>query len=301
MSRIISAAILIGSVAALPLAAEPPSAGSTAGTVPGASDTAGYSVYRYADSGGNYKTTARPEVPVAPQEQSNTPSGQQVNGSAVAAQSRARLGLIAGLSAFEYSATTQDVIGTVVSGSRTGMVFGALLDIAVSNVFSIEPALVYSMRGGCIGGSFPDYNYYYGNVTISYKSWLNFNYLAIPVHARLKYPGIPNMDPYFLAGLNLGILVSANSKERVTQTVEGYRYPLTDTTMEMDVTENYNAVDFGFDIGVGVEFNLGGAISFVEFVYDKGLVNIAKDAGAGNSLTNKGIEIKWGIRFKMGP
>ena len=76
MSRKFSAALLLGR-AVITFAAEPRSPGST---LPGTIDTAGYSVFRYDDTLGKYKTAAQPEVPAASQQQPNTQTGQQVNG-----------------------------------------------------------------------------------------------------------------------------------------------------------------------------------------------------------------------------
>jgi hypothetical protein len=93
-----------------------------------------------------------------------------------------------------------------------------------------------------------------------------------------------------LAGLNFGILLSAKSKKEETG------YP----TVEEDWKSHMNGVDFGFDLGVVVEFSLQKVIPFVEFVYNKGLVNIAKnDPGDDFFVTSKGIEIKTGLKFRI--
>ncbi len=207
------------------------------------------------------------------------------------AQVKVQPGITVGLSMFKYHETSESVGGSYEPDSRTGMVAGGLLDIPVAKVFSIEPGVVFSMRGAYYEESGTDYDPYTGQtIAYSYKSWLKLSYLAIPVHARLKYPGIPKVDPYMLAGLNFGILLSAKSKKEETGS----------PTVEEDWKSHMNGVDFGFDLGVGVELSLQKVIPFVEFVYNKGLVKIIKnDPGDDFFSTSKGIEIKTGLKFRI--
>jgi hypothetical protein len=209
----------------------------------------------------------------------------------VAAAGRVQPGITAGLSAFKINESSDEMGGTFVSDRHYGIAAGGLLDIWVSRFFSIEPGLVFSMRGAFSEYSYTDYDYYSGqDITYHSKSWLKLNYLALPVRVRIKYPDLPGFDPYLLAGFNVGILLSARDRTEATG----------EPTTEEDWKSHMNAGDFGFEIGTGIGINMEKVVPFVEFVYYTGVANIAKNEdGDRFSVTNKGIEIRSGLKFRM--
>jgi hypothetical protein len=208
----------------------------------------------------------------------------------VTAGGTVRAGIAVGLSFFKIHETSSEESGSYETSNRTGLVAGGVLDIPISKLFSIEPGLAFSMRGAHSEATFTEYDYYSGqNITYHYEAWLKFNYIAIPVHAILKYPTVSKAKPYVLAGINTAILLSARDKEEATGE------PSTDE----DVKSHINPLDFGIDIGAGMEFDLNGVIPFVELGYTLGIANIAKnDTGEDFSITNKGFAIQTGIKFK---
>ena len=187
----------------------------------------------------------------------------------VFAQVSVQPGITAGLSSYSETESIPGI--SVTTDSKMGLVAGGVLDIVIMKMFSIEPAVVYSMRGGQVSDA---------GVTAK----LNLSYLAIPVHFKLKYPVTPIVSPYALAGVNVGILLSAKAD---------------DGTTSQDVKDSMNTTDFGIDLGAGVEFSASSVVPFVEIVYDIGLSNLAKDAPADVSAKTSGMEIKAGLRFKM--
>jgi len=190
----------------------------------------------------------------------------------VFSQTDIKTGLIFGLSDFT------EVVGpsgtTEVFGSKTGIIAGALLDISLLNFLSVEPGLVYSMRGS-------------KSVDGPYNFTTSLNYITIPLHAKLKYPFLPIIRPYALTGATLGILVNANEKVVVAGEPD-------DNYSILDV---FNLIDFGFDFGAGAEFGLPIVTPFAEFSYYYGLRNIAKRATGDEYLKNRGFEIKGGLKF----
>jgi opacity protein-like surface antigen len=189
----------------------------------------------------------------------------------VFAQVSVQPGITAGLSMFNEKTTSSGGITTTID-TKTGMVAGAVLDIVIMKIFSIEPGILYSMRGGQATDD-------HGVTTKD-----NLSYLAIPVHAKLKIPATPVVGAYALAGVNLGILLSAKS---------------TDGTSTDDRKGQFNSTDFGLDFGAGVELSLVKVVPFVEFVYDLGLSNIDKNATGDASTKTSGMELRAGLRFKM--
>jgi opacity protein-like surface antigen len=185
-----------------------------------------------------------------------------------------QLGVTAGMSM--YSATQKEGSSTTNFDSKTSIVAGAVFDISLLNIVSIEPGLVYSTR-----------NSSYRMITTPFHSSRtienDFAYLAVPIHAKVRWPGMPVFKPYVLAGVNVGFLLSASS-------------PGADTT---DIKSQCNNLDFGFDFGGGLEFDLPFIVPYIEYVYDLGMSNIIKNLTSNESFKLNGSEIKAGIRFKL--
>lgn len=179
--------------------------------------------------------------------------------------------------------------------SRTGLTAGAVLEIAFSKYLSLQPGIVYSGRGftESISGK---------EMGISYSATDNvaLHYLAIPIDFKAKYAASPNCIPYALVGLNAAFFLSG--REHGTGSVSGYvpGYGYIDSTFDVnnDVSTSFNSMDFGLDLGVGLEFPTQSVTPFIEFVYYLGIANIADDPSGTSTATNNGFEIKAGIKFK---
>ncbi|MGA3052206.1 MAG: outer membrane beta-barrel protein [Chitinispirillaceae bacterium] len=195
------------------------------------------------------------------------------------AQVQVTPGVVTGIGIYDES---QSYAGSSsASGLNAGFVAGAILDIALSPTVSFRPGLIFSGRGGSYTDSDSGYA---GSPTENY----NLNYLAIPIDFKWSYQAAPQFIPYALLGLNLGILLSATDHINIPGEGSG----------NIDVGSVYNPVDFGFDIGVGAEFPGSELIPFVELSYYLGLVNTSSDQPSGGSVTNSGIEIRVGLKFK---
>lgn len=188
----------------------------------------------------------------------------------VFAQVGLQAGVTGGVSMFKQ--TNGGGGNTVTSDTKNGLVAGGILDIVIMNLLSVEPGIVYEQRGGKWTNAI-------GNIEEK-----TLSYCVVPVHAKLKYRIAPLISPYALAGLNFGFLLSAKNEV---------------TGQSTDIKDGMNPINFGLDFGAGIELGLPKIVPFVEFVYDLGLSNIDKNAAADNSLTNKGMELKAGLRFKL--
>lgn len=195
-------------------------------------------------------------------------------GTATQAQTHTELGVNAGLSMFHETATQSST--SISSDTKTGLVAGAVLDIWLLNILALEPSITYSMRGGQFAITLQN------GTSGTLKE--NLAYLAIPFHAKLKWPGIPALSPYALAGINLGILLSAKDD---------------DGTTSEEFSSEVNPLAFGLDFGAGLDFDLPGIVPYIEFVYDLGVSNLSKDAPSDASIKTSGSELKAGIRFKL--
>jgi opacity protein-like surface antigen len=181
-----------------------------------------------------------------------------------------RPGVFVGLNIYNEKVTA---LGTALSADpRTGVSGGAVLEIIIMNMVSIEPGIVYSQRGSKLD---------FGGGVMGKD---NLSYLTIPVNAKLKIPATPVICPYILAGLNAGILMSATADS---------------SNQSTDAKNAYNSIDFGLDFGAGFELNLAKIVPYIEYVYYEGLANTWKDVPNGVSAKNHGSEIKAGLKYKL--
>lgn len=194
-------------------------------------------------------------------------------------------GVVIGLGAFKE--TESDPTGSYSTNTNNGFLAGGVLDIAFNKYLSLEPGIEYSGRGGSTFYTITDsLGYPLGSESVIDK----LSYLAIPINLRVKIPVSPSFSLYELAGINLVYLLSATE----TDSYSGI-------TTQVDIKSQMHLVDFGVDIGAGVEFNVGTMIPFFEMDYLFGLTNTdANPDDAINSISeyNNGLEIRAGIRFK---
>lgn len=140
---------------------------------------------------------------------------------------------------------------------KVGFHAGAFVNIGVSDKFSVQPEILYSMQGAKDNdGS------------------LDLSYLNIPIMARYLIAEKFSLE----AGPQIGILMSAKSKS--------------DGGGDVDVKDFLNTTDIG--IGVGAAYDITENIG-VGLRYTLGVSNINKEGDDSNNNSNIGISL--GYRF----
>ena len=167
---------------------------------------------------------------------------------------------------YNYSSFNGEVAKDNTLKGLSGFYVGALLELPLGDVLSLQPEVIYSRQGAAWE---KDYN-----VPIlgkgSLKNDLRLDYLNIPVMAKV------NLGPLFLqGGVQFGFLVG---KPETSSTVNGRR-----VTEELD-KDAYASFDFGVGAGLGVNLS---EHFFIEARYTHSLTN-ALDPD-NNSLKNARI------------
>ena len=167
---------------------------------------------------------------------------------------------------YNYSSFNGDVAKDNTLKGLSGFYVGALLELPLGDVISLQPEVIYSRQGAAWE---KDYNVPIlgkGNL----KNDLRLDYLNIPVMAKV------NLGPLFLqGGVQFGFLVG---KTETSSTVNGLR-----VTEQVD-KDAYATFDFGVGAGLGVNLSQH---FFVEARYTHSLTN-ALDPN-NNSLKNAHI------------
>jgi opacity protein-like surface antigen len=179
----------------------------------------------------------------------------------------------------DYSAPS----GSNVSLSSVyGANAGVFADFKVSDKFSVQPELLFSMQGQKASLSETEAGY-----TASFENKLSLNYLNIPIMA--KYYVIEKLS--LQAGPQIGILMSATSKNDSTSNFPGDVNVSTST----DNKDKLNGVDFGLNFGAG--FDITENIS-IDARYNLGLSQTQKDLGTNEkAIKNRVFSINLGYKF----
>lgn len=186
-------------------------------------------------------------------------------------QVKLSLGVEAGINIASLSATPDFSYTT-----RTGLIFGANLDMGFGQYISVQPGLRFVMRGAGgsdgAGGSFA----------------IKLNYFEIPVLLKVTFP-LTEVKPFLFAGPVLGINMSANQDNT----------PQGGTSTTTDVSQFISGSDFSILFGGGVAFKVTPKVDlFASFGYQLGLSNILKNNTA-TTLKNNGILLTAGANFHL--
>jgi len=150
--------------------------------------------------------------------------------------------------------------------NKTGFVGGIMLNAPiVDNFFSIQPELLYSQKGFKNNGS-ALFNQY------RYEGKANFNYLDLPVLAKIKAGPV-----FFEAGPQFSYLLNRKDETRRYLGTVYQDY----TSTERDLS-NVNRFEIGYAAGVGVQV-LG---VILDVRYNGAFTDFTKDGYQGNDLRN---------------
>lgn len=195
------------------------------------------------------------------------------------------IGLRLGASLPNVSFTDEDgnSIDEFDSKSNTGFVFGAVLELGVSENFSIQPELLFSQHG------FKFEDEFFGEV-ISVKT--RFNYLQLPVLAKAKF-GSDAFGFNIVAGPHLGFGIGDISTEAE---VLGEKEK---ESVSWDEAE-FNKFDFGVTGGVGISFAAGPGRLGLDARYQLGLGNLIGEPEESEKASNRNMQVSLSYIIPLG-
>ena len=161
---------------------------------------------------------------------------------------------------------------------KIGFHLGGTAEIPISEKFSVQPGLLFSTKGfkmkiEGIDGFFEDMNI---NV--------NLNYLEIPINAIYKIE-LGSSKLCINTGPYLGYALSGKvSYDKDSESID----------IGSSDDDDLKALDYGFNIGAGIEIN--DAIT-IGLQYGLGLGNLSIDTDNGYKLNNRVIGISVGYMF----
>jgi hypothetical protein len=169
-------------------------------------------------------------------------------------------------------------------GPKFGFVGGVFLRFRIKESLTIEPELLYSIKGVKRDGTYTDTvpdpdTTYYGTV----KTQLT--YMEIPVLVKFHFPSPLGITPNvfggpFLAFRQTGKVVFTNDR----------------LTLETAIDQNVAKTDFGLVIGAGVNFLFGTGQIVTELRYTRGFISV-DGSGRGLNAYNHSLAFMAGFIF----
>lgn len=183
-------------------------------------------------------------------------------GSASAAQAQSpAFGIKAGAS---LTNVTGDGVGN--TKNIVGFHGGLLANLPINDAFSIQPELLYSMKGTKSEGSLAGY-------TTTLTSRLH--YLDVPVLARVNAGGL-----FFELGPQVGFLLAAKQKAETSGGIGAGTY-------SRDIKDQVRTVDFGYAAGLGYQLSNGPGIGLR---YNGGFID-TKNPSSSAEVRNSAFQL----------
>jgi len=151
---------------------------------------------------------------------------------------------------------------------------GAFFCYQSSDMFALQPELIYSMKGSKYEGT---------EMGMPFDATFTVEYLELPVLAKIIL-STGETKPYLLAGPALGILLSSEGK------VEMGGISISDEL------EDVKSIDFGLVLGAGIDIDLGTGTLLFDARYNLGLTSIDDSVDDGD-IKNSVISFNVGYLF----
>jgi hypothetical protein len=188
--------------------------------------------------------------------------------------------LKAGLNlARQWAGSSADPVFPDNAGMKPGVIIGGALYIEGTPLFSMQPELLFSMKGGIRARN----GDYIRAITLSY--------LELPVLFRVNIP-VERAKPNIYTGPALGLRLSTGGYTRDSGGWDWFS-----PEYKKSLEESTNPVDFGLVMGGGFEFPAGSGSIVLDVRYTLGLVKIFK---LSNYLRAQGYERDNVVKDKNG-
>jgi len=136
------------------------------------------------------------------------------------------------------------------------------------------------------------------NATGNAEATIELTYFSFPILGKLAFGQEGAVQPYLLAGPEIGFLSSGKIKGKGTMTVEIPAINQSETqslSEEMDIKDELESTEFALDFGGGILFPVSNINLFVDVQYSLGMTKINKEGS--DDVKNKVIYLNVGLAF----
>jgi hypothetical protein len=167
---------------------------------------------------------------------------------------------------------------TTASDNLTKPVFGAFLAFNLNKSFAIQPEVYYLTQGGI----------WQSESDLVTTKWVGtYNYLHIPVLAKVRFMTDKKLSPIIFAGPALGFLLSAHEKYYVDGALN----------YSKSIKTWFKKTNFSVVFGGGVEYKLDKLLLVLDIRYDLGLANIDLSDIPTDTLKTRSLMFMVGVGF----
>jgi outer membrane protein W len=128
------------------------------------------------------------------------------------------------------------------ASSKTAVVAGVFFSYDITEIFAVQPELLFSMKGTKMDTGEGD------------ETW-NLSYIQIPLLLKVNLPTEGKIKPWLCAGPAFGLLMSAELEDE-------------------DIKDQLKTMDIGIVAGAGVGYELEKGLIFAEARYEVGLTGL---------------------------
>ena len=159
---------------------------------------------------------------------------------------------------------------------RTGVIGGAFAVIPTTPVFSVQPELLFTMKGAKTSEQ-------------GITGTLKLNYLEIPVLGRFDISAGSGVKPFVYAGPAISFNLSCTAQ------VSGSGINISGDCEDEDTGESVKKVDYSGVIGGGLKFDVSGRAFAIGARYTHGFASIGDNGDAKNRTLSllASLEFPW--------
>ena len=174
---------------------------------------------------------------------------------------------------------------TVEPDSRIGIDIAAVLNLGITDAFSVQPELHFIQKGYMF-----EFDFFGDKV----EQDVTLNYVEVPILAKYAF-GSETFMGFVEAGPSVGFGLNGNVK-----TSDGQMEEEEDINFGSEEDE-LKALDIGVAFGAGVGVPVGPGQLFLDVRYQLGLSNISNEEGTeATEFKNKGLSAGLGFLFPIG-
>jgi hypothetical protein len=165
-------------------------------------------------------------------------------------------------------------------GSRTGLVLGGLARYQVTDLFSVQPELLYSQKGASFSETF---------LGETIEGDIRLDYLEVPLLLVVNVPvGAPELRPTIHVGPTFAFELNC------TISYSGFGESGTEDCGDDD---DRRKLDVGLGLGGGLDIGFGAGVLMIEARYTMGLQTL--DTGNNpDDVKNRAWSVTFGYRFR---
>lgn len=178
--------------------------------------------------------------------------------------------------------------------SISGPSVAGVLECGFSKNFAVQTELGITRKGFKIREDF-DVNLYNVPVPIGATAESRFNYLEVPLLAKVKF-GDEVVQGYVTAGPTFGY---ATNGRLITRANALFEFKVSDTDINLDAI-NYERFEVGGSVGAGLGINTGFGQLFADARYTRGFTQLYDIPVVNEKIRNQGFALSVGFLVPLG-